>query len=79
VALGKIITIDNLNKRQVIVVDRSCMCTRNRKYVDRLLLHYEVVCALWNAFFSRFRLSWVMPIRVIDLFAYWWTAGSTTV
>jgi hypothetical protein len=34
-------------------------------------------CALRNAFFSRFGLSWVILRRVIDLFAYWWTASST--
>jgi hypothetical protein len=28
-------------------------------------------------FFSRFGLSWVMPRRVVDLFACWWTVGST--
>jgi hypothetical protein len=28
-------------------------------------------------FFSRFRLSRVMPRRVIDLLACWWTTGST--
>jgi hypothetical protein len=30
------------------------MCKRNGVYVDHLLLHCKVVCALWNAFFSRF-------------------------
>jgi len=28
-------------------------------------------------FFSRFGLSWVMPRLVVDLYACWWTAGST--
>jgi len=31
--------------------------------------------ALWNAFFSRFRLSWVMPSRLANLFNCWWTGG----
>jgi hypothetical protein len=43
--------------------------------VDHLLLHCEVACALWNAFFRRFGLSWVMPSSVADLFACWWTGG----
>jgi hypothetical protein len=30
-----------------------------------LLLHCEVARALWNAIFSRFSLSWVMPLRVV--------------
>jgi len=29
------------------------------------------------SFFSRFGLSWVMPDRVVDLFACWWMGGSS--
>jgi hypothetical protein len=74
-ALGKILTIDNLRKRHVIVIDRCCMCKRHGESVDHLLLHCEVAGALWNTIFSRFGLSWVMPSRVIDLVACWWTGG----
>jgi hypothetical protein len=38
-------------------------------------LHCDVAYAMWSAIFSRFGLSWVMPVRVLDLFACWWTAG----
>jgi hypothetical protein len=72
-AQGKILTLDNLRKKRVIVIDRCCMCKLNGESVDHLLLHCEVACALWNAIFSRFSLSWVMPLRVVDLFACWWT------
>jgi len=40
------------------------MCKMNGEFVDHLL-HCEVVCALWNIFFSRFGLSWVIPRRVV--------------
>jgi hypothetical protein len=43
--------------------------------VDHLLLYCDVAYAMWSAIFSRFGLSWVMPLRVFDLFACWWTAG----
>jgi len=72
-ALGKILTLDNLKKRRVI--DRCCMCKKNGESVDHLLLHCEVACVLWNAIFSCFSLSWVMPRRVVDFFACWWTGG----
>jgi hypothetical protein len=68
-ALGKILTMDNLRKRHIIVIDRCCMCKMNEETVDQLLLHCEVAHALWNAIFSSFNLSWVMPLRVVDLFA----------
>jgi hypothetical protein len=75
-AVGKIFTMDNLRKWHVIVVDRCYMCKRDGESVYHLL-HYEVACVLWNAFFNCFGLSWVMPSRVIDLFAYWWISGSS--
>jgi hypothetical protein len=68
-ALGKILTIDNLRRRQVIVTNRSCMCKRSEEIVDHLLLYCEVTYALWGAFFGRFGLSWVMPRQVFDLLA----------
>jgi hypothetical protein len=53
------------------------VCKKNGESVDHLLLHCEVACVIWNFFFKCFGLYWVMPRRVVDLFAYWWTAGST--
>jgi hypothetical protein len=35
-ALGKILTLDNLRTRHVIVMDRCCMCKRNEESVDHL-------------------------------------------
>jgi hypothetical protein len=72
---GKILTLDNLRKKRVIVIDRCCMCKMNGESVDHILLHCEVARALWNAIFSRFSLSWVMPLRVVDFFDCWWTGG----
>jgi len=57
------------------VIDRCCMFKMNGEPVDHLLLHCEVARALWNAIFIRFSLSWVMPLRLVDLFACWWTGG----
>jgi hypothetical protein len=48
--LSKILTMENLRKRHVIVVNRCCMCKRDGESVNHLLIHYEVVCALWNDF-----------------------------
>jgi hypothetical protein len=43
--------------------------------VDHLLLHCEVASALWSAFFGHFGLLWVMPRRVVELLACWWSLG----
>jgi hypothetical protein len=42
--------------------------------VDHLLLDCEVASALWNAIFSQFGMAWVMPRRVFNLFACWWSS-----
>jgi len=78
-ALGKILTFDNLLKRNAIVMDWCVRCKKNGESADHLFLflHCEVACAMWNAFFKRFGLFWVMPRRVVALFGCWWTAGST--
>jgi hypothetical protein len=68
-SLGKILTADNLRKRHVIIVDWCCICKRNEEFEDHVLLHYEIANALWSALFSRVGLAWVIPKRVIDLFA----------
>jgi hypothetical protein len=56
-ALGKILALDNLRKRHVILVDRCCMCKGNGECVDHLLLHCDVAYVLWSALFTRFSLS----------------------
>jgi hypothetical protein len=66
--LDKILTMDNLKKRHVILIDRCYMCKRNEESVDNLLLHYDVAYTYWSALFTRFGLSWVLPRRAIDLF-----------
>jgi hypothetical protein len=61
------------------VIER-CMCKKKGESVDHLLLYCEVACVLWNAIFSRFSLSWVMPRRVgalgVQLCERWFLATS---
>jgi hypothetical protein len=65
-ALGKNLTMDNLKNRRVIVIDRCCICKTNGESVDHFLLHCEVAHALWDAIFSCFSLSWIMPLWVVN-------------
>jgi hypothetical protein len=39
-ALGNIFTMDNLRKWHIIVVNRCCVCKKNREYVDHHLFHH---------------------------------------
>jgi hypothetical protein len=56
----KILTMDHLRKPHVL----GLLCKKNKEFMDHLLLHREVSCALWNVL----SLSWVM-LRLVDLFA----------
>ena len=73
--LGKVVTLDHLRKRHLIMVNRCCKL--DRETVNRLFLHCEIANELWYVIFSHFRLAWVMPSSVADLFACWWTRGSS--
>jgi len=75
--LRKILTIDNLRKWCVLVVSLCCMCKRSGAFVDHLLVHCDMAMTVWNAFFSRVGLAWVMPKRVVDLFACWRGMGGS--
>ena len=43
-ALGKILTHDNLRKRNIVVVEWCYMCKKSEDSIDHLLLHCEVAC-----------------------------------
>ena len=69
--LGKILTIDNLRKRRVIITDWCCMCKAGGESANHLLLHCPVAGELWNMIFSLFGVPWVMPRGVVDLLYRW--------
>jgi hypothetical protein len=69
--LRKILTMDNLRNRGIIVVDWCCMCKQHGESVNHLLLHCEVARALWSMVFSIFAVTWVMPRAVVELLACW--------
>jgi hypothetical protein len=72
---SKILTLDNLGKRGMVVVNKCWLCEAEGESVDHLLLHCVAASGLWNAFFARFGLCWVMPRSVKELFASWWSGG----
>jgi hypothetical protein len=70
-ALGKILTLDNLRKRNIIVVDWFCMCKICEESINHLFLHCEVATKMWSAFLQLFSVVWVMPHRVNELLGSW--------
>ena len=70
-AKGKILTLDNLSKRNICVVNRCCMCKNDWELVDHLLLHYSHAYNPWSFVFSLFGISWVISKQVVELLACW--------
>ena len=69
--LGTILTIDNLHKKKVLILDLFCMCKSNGELVDHLLLHCPIVFELWSMVFTLFGIYWAMPKIVVELLACW--------
>ena len=69
-ALGKCLTIDNLRKRKVCILDWCYMCKCNSEIVDHLFLHCPVALELWDMVFGLFGVCWVMPTSVVELLAF---------
>ena len=71
VALGKCLTIDNLRRRKVWILDWCYMCKCNGESVDHLFLHCPIAMDMWAMVFGLFGVSWVMPQSVVGLLACW--------
>ena len=69
--LENILTIDNIRKRQILILDWCCMCKRNGKSVDHLLIHCSIAFDLWSMVFTLIGIHWVMPKTVVELLACW--------
>uniref|UniRef100_A0A2N9IHU7 Reverse transcriptase domain-containing protein n=1 Tax=Fagus sylvatica TaxID=28930 RepID=A0A2N9IHU7_FAGSY len=71
VALGNLLTIDNLRQHNLIIIDWCCLCKQSGGSLDHLLLHCSLARELWSMVFGLFGVSWVMPCHVLHLWAGW--------
>jgi len=70
-ALGNVLTLDNLRKRHVIVMNWCYMCKKSGEFIDHLLLHCKVARDTWVSVFRLIGREWVMPQRVEELLVSW--------
>ena len=78
--LGKILIIDNLRKKRIIVTEWCCMCNKNGESIVHLLLHGEVALEVWNMVCQLFGVVWVMSGSLKECLGSWRTQkGNRTI
>jgi len=66
-SLVRILALDNLIKRFMIIVIWGCMSKPSGKYVEHVLLHYSVAIELCYIVFCLFGVNHVMFMQTIDV------------
>ena len=67
----KILTMDNLRRRNMVVVNACPLCLADEETVDHLLLHCKMTKALWSSILNDFNCCWVLPESLPDFFQQW--------
>ena len=71
VALGRILTVDKLGRRHIVIIYWCYMCKCSGELVDHLLLHCLMAFEVWSFIFYLIGVNWVMPRLVLELLACW--------
>lgn len=70
--VGRILTMDNLCKWGITIVDWLFLCKASSNNLgDHLLLYYLVARELWSFVFFLFVVKWVKSRTVVDFLACW--------
>ena len=71
-ALGKILTANNLRMRGIVIMVWCFMCKKYGENADHFFfLHCEMAKELWYIIFCIFGVYWVMLNLVLDMFVCW--------
>ena len=65
------LTLDQLKRRGMTLVNRCFMCEEDKENIDHLLIHCKSAKMLWNLFLSIVRTSWVFPHSVLHTLLAW--------
>ena len=68
---NRILTMDNLRRRGMVVVDGFPLCLKDEEFVDHLLLRCNFAYRMWTVVLGWFGCSWVLPNSLLDLFEAW--------
>lgn len=67
----KILTLDNLQRRGFILVNRCVLCYDNEDSIDHLLIHCIYSREVFNSVLSQCQVAWVVPKLATNLMLQW--------
>lgn len=70
----RILTIDNLMRHEMVIVNQCCMWFRDVESVAHLLIHCPIAKELWDEALVSWGMSWVFPSTVVELIQEWYWA-----
>jgi mannosylglycoprotein endo-beta-mannosidase len=68
---GKILTSDNLRRKDIYIADWCYLCRDNGESVDHVLLHCPFSRGIWNHVLGITNFQWVMPEKVSGVLWSW--------
>ena len=74
-ALCKILTIDNLRRQGLTLVNWCCLCKKSEEIVNHLFIHCEFTSEIWHLVLVLFGVSWAMLGNILELLKCWKMQG----
>ena len=72
---GKVLTLDQLKRKGIPLVNRCSLCEENEETIDHLLIHCSRAKLLWDLLLVITNLHWVFPCTVRQLLLAWQSAS----
>ena len=68
---GKVLTLDQLKRKGIPLVNRCCLCEEYEETIDHLLIHCSRAKMLWDLLLAVTGFNWVFPRTVCQLLLTW--------
>ena len=72
---GKVLTLDQLKRRGIPLVNRCFLCEDEEETIDHLLIYCSRAKMLWNIFLAIMDYHWVFSLMVCQSFLAWQSAS----
>jgi hypothetical protein len=66
-ALGRILTVKNLRRREFQLINQCCLCEKDEETINHLFVHCEYAADIWHLVLNSFGVSWAMLCNILQL------------